>query len=99
MATARQQLCKYATVLESLVGSSLRPTMEVLLEAVFSMLSALRLYHLTDQVELVSAVQWSGVSWLVSERVTGLLQFSPYELLLFEADSLGTAIVQEPRVR
>jgi hypothetical protein len=36
-AIARQQLCKYATVLEPLIGSGPRATMEVLLEAVFSM--------------------------------------------------------------
>jgi hypothetical protein len=36
-AIARQQLCKYATVLEPLLGSGLRITMEALLEAVFSM--------------------------------------------------------------
>jgi hypothetical protein len=34
---ARQQLCKYATVLEPLLGSGPHTTMEVLLEAVFSM--------------------------------------------------------------
>jgi hypothetical protein len=32
-----QQLRKYATVLELLLGSGLRATMEILLEAVFSM--------------------------------------------------------------
>jgi hypothetical protein len=36
-ATARQQLRKYATVLEPLLGSDRRATMEVLLETVFSM--------------------------------------------------------------
>jgi hypothetical protein len=34
---ARQQVCKYATLLEPLLGSSLPATVEVLLEAVFSM--------------------------------------------------------------
>jgi hypothetical protein len=33
----RQQLCKYATILEPLLGSGPRASMEVLLEAVFSM--------------------------------------------------------------
>jgi hypothetical protein len=45
------------TVLEPLMSSGLRTTIEVLLEAVSSMWSALRLYHLTNQVHLV---QWSG---------------------------------------
>jgi hypothetical protein len=35
-AIARQQLRKYATVLDLLLGSGLRPTMEVLSEAMFS---------------------------------------------------------------
>jgi hypothetical protein len=47
---ARQQLRKYATVLEPLVGSGPRATMEVQLEATFSMWSALRLYHSIDRV-------------------------------------------------
>jgi hypothetical protein len=37
MAIARQQLCKYATVLEPFLGSGPCATMEVLLEVVFSM--------------------------------------------------------------
>jgi hypothetical protein len=45
---ARQQLRKYAIVLEPLLGSRLRATMEVQLEAVFSMWSAPRLYHSID---------------------------------------------------
>jgi hypothetical protein len=49
----RQQLCKYATVLELLLGSGPRSKMEVLLEAVFSMWSAPKLCHSTDLVELV----------------------------------------------
>jgi hypothetical protein len=36
MAIARQQLRKYATVLELLLGSSLHATVKVLLEVVFS---------------------------------------------------------------
>jgi hypothetical protein len=36
-AIARQQLCKYATLLELLLGSGLPATVEVLLEVVFSM--------------------------------------------------------------
>jgi hypothetical protein len=47
---ARQQLRKYATVLESLLGSGPRATMEVQLEAVFCMWSAPRLYHSIDRV-------------------------------------------------
>jgi hypothetical protein len=50
MAIARQLLRKYATVLESLLGSDPRAPKEVLLEAVFSMWSAPRLYHATDRV-------------------------------------------------
>jgi hypothetical protein len=49
-AIARQQLCKYATILEPLLGSSPRATMEVLLEAVFSMWSAPMSYYSTDRV-------------------------------------------------
>jgi hypothetical protein len=56
VAIARQQLCKYTTVLEPFLGSSPCATMEVLLEVVFSMALL--------QVELV---QWSGASCLVSE--------------------------------
>jgi hypothetical protein len=56
-ATAMQQLCKYATVLELLLGSGTRATVEVLLEAVFSMWSAPMLYQSTNRVELVSAEQ------------------------------------------
>jgi hypothetical protein len=40
-----------------LLGSGPQATMEVLLEEVFSMCSALRLYHTTNRVQLVSAVQ------------------------------------------
>jgi hypothetical protein len=36
-AIAMQQLCKYITVFEPLLGSGLRPTMQILLEAMFSM--------------------------------------------------------------
>jgi hypothetical protein len=35
MATARQQICKYITLLEPLIGSGLGATMEVLFKAVF----------------------------------------------------------------
>jgi hypothetical protein len=51
-ALARQQLLKYATVLEPLLGSGLRATMEVLLEAVFSVWSTSRLHHTTSTVAL-----------------------------------------------
>jgi hypothetical protein len=47
---ARQQLCKYTTVLELLLGSSPHATMEAQFEAVFSMWSAPRLYHSIDSV-------------------------------------------------
>jgi hypothetical protein len=46
---ARQQLCKHATVLEPLLGSSPCATLEVQLEAVFSMCSAPRLHHCIDR--------------------------------------------------
>jgi hypothetical protein len=55
-AIARPQLIKYATVLEPLLGSDPRATMEELLEAVFSMVP-IRGY-VTRLTEL---------SWLVSE--------------------------------
>jgi hypothetical protein len=45
---AREQIRKYATVLEPLLDSSPRSTMEVLLEAVFSMWSPQKLYRSTD---------------------------------------------------
>jgi hypothetical protein len=45
---ARQQLRKHATVLETLLSSRPRVTVEVQLEAVFSMWSAPRLYHASD---------------------------------------------------
>jgi hypothetical protein len=62
-----QQLRKYEKVLKSLVGSGPSATMEVLLEAVFCM-CPLRGY-ITRPLELsvVSALQWSGASWLVSD--------------------------------
>jgi hypothetical protein len=45
---ARQQLRKHATILETLLGSSPRVTMEAQLEVVFSVWSAPRLYHAID---------------------------------------------------
>jgi hypothetical protein len=58
-AIAMQQLRKYATGLELLLGSGPSATIEVLLEVVFYMFSPPRLYHSTDRVNLVkcSAVQ------------------------------------------
>jgi hypothetical protein len=46
-----QQLRKYATVLEPLLDSGQHATVEVLLEAVFSMWSGPKLYHSTDRVQ------------------------------------------------
>jgi hypothetical protein len=60
-AIAGQQIRKYATVLKQLLGRGPRETMEVLLEAVFSVWSALRLYHSTDQDEIVLIGAVSGV--------------------------------------
>jgi hypothetical protein len=51
---ARKQLRKHATVLEPLLGSSPRVTMEVQSETVFSMWSAPRLYHAIDSSRKVS---------------------------------------------
>jgi hypothetical protein len=48
MAIAMQQLRKYSTVLELLLGSGPTPRTELLLEVMFSMWSAPRLYHSTD---------------------------------------------------
>jgi hypothetical protein len=64
---ARQQLLKYATVLESLLGSGLRAIVEVLLEVVFSV-CPLRGYitRLTEFCS-VSAAHWDGASWLLGE--------------------------------
>jgi hypothetical protein len=60
-AIAKEKLHKYGTVLEPLLGRSLRTTMELLLEAVFSVWSALRLYNSTDRVHFseFSTVEWS----------------------------------------
>jgi hypothetical protein len=52
---ARQQLCKYTTIMETLLGSSHRVTMEVQLEAVSSMWSAPRLYDASDSSILGSS--------------------------------------------
>jgi hypothetical protein len=54
-----QQLRDYATVLEPLLGSGPQTTMNMLLEAVFSVWFDPRLYHSTGRVQLVSAVEWS----------------------------------------
>jgi hypothetical protein len=50
---ARQQLRKHATILQALLGSHSRITMEIQLEEVFSMWSAPRLYHASDSSILV----------------------------------------------
>jgi hypothetical protein len=60
MAISSKQLCKYSTLLRSLLGSGRRATIEILLETVFSMWSAPRLYYSTDQDDLL---QRSGVEW------------------------------------
>jgi hypothetical protein len=64
-AIARQQLRKYATVLEPLLASGPRATMEVLFEAVFSMCPLRGYIVRPTEFSSVSAVQWSGASWLV----------------------------------
>jgi hypothetical protein len=50
-AISRQQLCKYAKLLKSLLGSGPHSTIEVMLRAVFSMWSAPKLYHSTGRVQ------------------------------------------------
>jgi hypothetical protein len=45
---ARQQLCKYTTIMKKLLGSSYRVTIGVQWEAVFSMWSTPTLYHASD---------------------------------------------------
>jgi hypothetical protein len=60
MVIVMQELRKYATVLKSLLGRGPLATMVVLLEAVFSMWSAPRLFHSTDRVDLVTPVWTLG---------------------------------------
>jgi hypothetical protein len=66
-----QQLRKYATVLELLLGSGPRATREVLLEAVFYFWSAPSLYYPTDRVQVVSAVQCNGASAVEGSELIG----------------------------
>jgi hypothetical protein len=67
IASALQQLRKYTTVLKPLLDSGPRTTVELLLEAVFSMWSVRRLYHSTDQVGF-----WTdrGLSYSAKARIT-----------------------------
>jgi hypothetical protein len=72
VAIARQQLRKYATVLEPFLCSGPYTTMEILLEAVFSM-DPLRSYITLPtelrqlvQCSVVELVLWSEVNWLVT---------------------------------
>jgi hypothetical protein len=60
MAIARQQLCKYTTVLELLLGSGPRATIELLFVVVFLWLHSEATS--LEQPCWVSAVQWSGAS-------------------------------------
>jgi hypothetical protein len=90
-AISRQQLCKYATLLKSLLGSGLHATKKVLLRVVFSMWSTPKLYHSTG-FSSVSSVEGS-------EELVRELQFSRCELLLLEAGNRGTGIFREPKVR
>jgi hypothetical protein len=64
----------------ALPSSGLCTTMEVLLEAVFSVWSARRLYDSTDWVQFsqwveCSWVEWSKVSWLVSSLKSFILTY------------------------
>jgi hypothetical protein len=74
---AKQQFCKYATVLEPLLGSDPITKMEVLLKAVFSM-DPFR-GSITRPLSSVSTVQCGEVSWLVSD--------------LAESSALGSQLV------
>jgi hypothetical protein len=66
-----QQLRTYATELEALLGHSSRATME-LLEAMFSMRSASKLYHSTDRVEFRDTrVEAGSNTATVTLRVVG----------------------------
>jgi hypothetical protein len=65
----RQQLRKYIIVFEPFLGSDSRAITKVMLEAVFSM-SPLRGYTTRPtEYQVVSAVRWSGASWLISDIV------------------------------
>jgi hypothetical protein len=75
---ARQQLRKYTTVLEPLLGIGPRATMEVQLEAVFSMWSAPRLYHSSTEFQTVQllasrrqAKDHQCNQWSETRRTTG----------------------------
>jgi hypothetical protein len=57
-----QQLRKYTTVMEPLLGSGPRTKIEVLLEAVFSM-DGSEQYHSTDRAELVQSRAEEQVGW------------------------------------
>jgi hypothetical protein len=59
-AIPRQQLCKYETVLELLLGSGPRAAIDALLEAVF----------LWAPSEAISLDRLSWVSWLI-EKISG----------------------------
>jgi hypothetical protein len=89
------------TTQKPLLSSGPRATMEVVLEAAFSMWSAPRLYDSTDRVQFSEfrAAEHSGVKWIGWWAARGLLQFSRCEPLLLEAGSWGMGIVREPRVR
>jgi hypothetical protein len=67
MKIARQQLCKYTTLLELLLGSVLPTTMEVLLLAVFSLSLLWGCITRPTELMVVSAVQCKEVkSWLMN---------------------------------
>jgi hypothetical protein len=73
-AIARLQLCKYASVLEPLLGSCLGATMEVLLEAVFSVDPLRGSIARPSEFISVSAVQWSIVESNWESTVVGQSQ-------------------------
>jgi hypothetical protein len=71
---------------------------EVLLETLFC-IHPLRGYCHPTKFGSDRAVVWNGANWFVNEWVRGLLLFSPCEPLLLEADSWGTGIFRESRVK
>jgi hypothetical protein len=61
---ARQQLRKYATIMQALLGGHSRVTMEIQLEEVFSMWSALTLYHANYQLSetVLDSYRWQAAA-------------------------------------
>jgi hypothetical protein len=77
-AIARQQLRKYTTVFQPLLGSGPCVILEVLLEAMFSVWSAPKLYHSTDRKksQIRDSKIWSQVLRDSDPRKTALARAS-----------------------